>query len=94
MCKSAQIDLAESFVNRTQFFSLEGLVAAFELWSPQHLYVLWRSLRTWLGSVEGGSGSSWPSHSPPRAELSRNLSLGSAFCVAGEEYLWLRRSWL
>lgn len=68
MCKSAQIYLAESYVNRTQFFSLEGLVAAFELWSLQHLCVLWRGLRTWLTSVEGSSGSSWPSHWP--AELS------------------------
>lgn len=92
MFKSAQIYLAESYVNRTQFFFLEGLVAACELWSPQHLCVLWRSLRTWLTSVEGGSGSSWPSRSPPRAQLSCHLSLGCASCVAGEGCLWLRKS--
>lgn len=43
---------------------------------------------------EGGSGSPRPSHSPLRAQLSCNLSLGSAFCVAGEEchLTWLRKS--
>lgn len=94
MCKCAQIYLAESYVNRTQVFCLEGLVAAFELWPAEYPCVLWRSLRIWLTSVEGGSGSPRPSHSPLRVQLSCNLFLGSAFYVAGEECLWLRKSGL
>lgn len=92
MCKSAQIYLAESYVNRTQFFflwrfggsfwALAARVSLCALEKPEDLADQW----------EGGSGSPRPSHSPLRAQLSCNLSLGSAFCVAGEECLCLSKS--